>query len=145
MNERIRQVRKTLKLTQADFGSRIGVKESTICKYESSLRNPSNLIILSICRVFHVNETWLRTGEGEMFLNNKEENLNEKMLTNLLAICKVFEKAAEKCRKEGRIQILVDLVKDNLLSVSNAAKKLEVTEEEFLNLMKKEDRRKVNE
>lgn len=138
-------MRKALKLTQADFGSRIGVKESTICKYESSLRNPSNLIILSICRVFHVNETWLRTGGGEMFLNNKEENLNEKMLTNLLGICKAFEKAAEECRKEGQIQILADLVKDNLLSVSNAAKKLEITEEEFLNLMKKEDQRKVNE
>lgn len=71
-----------------------------------------------------------------MFLNNKEENLNEKMLTNLLGICKAVEKAAEECRKEGRIQILVDLVKEDLLFVSNAAKKLEITEDEFLNLMK---------
>lgn len=36
--------------------------------WESGKRNVPDSSILSIVREFHVNETWLRTGEGEMFL-----------------------------------------------------------------------------
>ena len=30
---------------------------------------PRDSVIASICRLYNVNETWLRTGEGEMFLD----------------------------------------------------------------------------
>lgn len=68
MNHRIKKVRKSLGLTQKDFAERIGLKQNSIAVIEIGERNPSNQSILSICREFDVNETWLRTGEGEMFL-----------------------------------------------------------------------------
>lgn len=67
MNERIKKVRETLDLTQEEFGRRIGSARNTIANYENGNRNPSNSVILSICREFNVNEDWLRSGEGEMF------------------------------------------------------------------------------
>lgn len=73
MNTRIKELRKTLKLTQEDFGSRVGVKGNTIGNYELSLRNPSDVVIRSICREFNVNEDWLRFGKGDMFLPFKDE------------------------------------------------------------------------
>lgn len=75
MNERIKQLRKRLKLTQTEFGEQIGVKGNTITGYEKGIRNPTDAIILSICREFNVDEEWLRTGEGEMFViqSNEEE------------------------------------------------------------------------
>lgn len=73
MNTRIKEIRKALKLTQEDFGSRVGVKGNTIGNYELSLRNPSDAVIHSICREFNVDENWLRTGEGEMFLPPADE------------------------------------------------------------------------
>lgn len=73
MNTRIKELRKTLKLTQEDFGSRVGVKGNTIGNYELSLRNPSDAVIRSICREFNVNEDWLRFGKGDMFLPFKDE------------------------------------------------------------------------
>ncbi|MBS6786863.1 MAG: helix-turn-helix transcriptional regulator [Lachnospiraceae bacterium] len=73
MNTRIKELRKTLKLTQEEFGSRVGVKGNTIGNYELSLRNPSDAIIHSMCREFNVNETWLRSGKGEMFLPQEDE------------------------------------------------------------------------
>ncbi|NSG58774.1 helix-turn-helix transcriptional regulator [Anaerostipes hadrus] len=73
MNTRIKELRKTLKLTQEEFGSRVGVKGNTIGNYELSLRNPSDAIIHSMCREFNVNENWLRSGEGEMFLPVEDE------------------------------------------------------------------------
>jgi len=67
MNERIKELRKSLKLNQTDFGDRIGVKQATIAGYENGSRQPIDAVITAICREFGVNEEWLRTGSGEMF------------------------------------------------------------------------------
>jgi transcriptional regulator with XRE-family HTH domain len=66
IGSRIRELRKTLKLNQSEFASRIGSVQNTITGYETGRREPSNQVIALICREFNVNEDWLRTGEGEM-------------------------------------------------------------------------------
>lgn len=68
MNNRIRQLRKGLNLTQTEFGAKIGVKQTSIAGYEKGTRVPLDTVVSSICKEFGVNETWLRTGEGEMFI-----------------------------------------------------------------------------
>lgn len=67
MHNRIREVRKALHMTQADFGAKIGVRGNTVTGYENGQRVPSDAVIVSICREFHVDEYWLRTGDGKMF------------------------------------------------------------------------------
>lgn len=67
MHNRIREVRKALHMTQADFGAKIGVRGNTVTGYENGQRVPSDAVIVSICREFHVDEHWLRTGNGKMF------------------------------------------------------------------------------
>ena len=73
MNDRIRAIRKAVDLTQAEFAGRIGIKPNTVTSYETGLRMPSDAIIVSICREFNVSEVWLRTGEGEMFVDLGED------------------------------------------------------------------------
>ena len=68
MKNRIKQIRKHFNLNQEDFGKRIGAKQSTVTAYECGNRVPMDVTITSICREFGVNEEWLRTGKGEMFL-----------------------------------------------------------------------------
>ncbi|HBV84180.1 MAG: helix-turn-helix transcriptional regulator [Lachnospiraceae bacterium] len=68
MHERLKQLRKTLDLTQQEFADRIGSKRNTIAKYETETNTPSAAVISLICREFRVNEKWLREGTGEMFL-----------------------------------------------------------------------------
>lgn len=76
MNDRIKEIRTHFKLSQADFGSRIGVKQATVAGYENGSRTPLEAVIASICREFKVDETWLRTGEGEPFpKRNRDEEL----------------------------------------------------------------------
>lgn len=78
MKERIKIVRKSLGLNQADFGSKIGVKQGTVAAYENGARTPLDSVIVSICREFNVNEHWLRTGEGEMFVQlSREEEITK--------------------------------------------------------------------
>ena len=68
MNERLKRLRKTLDLTQQDFAYKIGSKRNTVAKYETGTNVPSTAVISSICRVFNVNEEWLRNGTGDMFM-----------------------------------------------------------------------------
>ncbi len=66
MKNRIKQIRKENGMTQVEFGGKIGVKGNTVTNYETGLRNPTDAVILSICREFNINEAWLRTGIGDM-------------------------------------------------------------------------------
>lgn len=68
INARISHLRKTLKLTRAAFGEEIGVSDSVIKNIEYDKTEPKPLMIQQICRAYNVNETWLTTGEGEMFI-----------------------------------------------------------------------------
>lgn len=67
MNKRIKMVRKNASLTLEKFGERLGITASSCSTIESGKTNPSDQTIRSICREFNVSETWLRTGEGEMY------------------------------------------------------------------------------
>lgn len=75
MNARIKMLRKTLDLTQQEFGDRIGIKRNSVALIENG-RNTSDQTIFAICREFNVNEAWLRTGEGDMFQKTPESELD---------------------------------------------------------------------
>ena len=68
MKERIKKLRKALGLTQQEFADRLGMKRNTIANYETGRNDPSNSVISLISREFNVNESWIRSEEGEMFL-----------------------------------------------------------------------------
>ena len=68
MNERLKKLRKELDMTQQEFADKLGTARNNIAGYETGKRNPSNAVISLICREFNVKEKWLRTGEGDMFI-----------------------------------------------------------------------------
>lgn len=76
-NERVRIVRKVKGLTLEKFGELIGMGKSSISDIENGRRPLTNQSRLAICRVFGINEDWLRKGEGEMFLELEEAAINE--------------------------------------------------------------------
>lgn len=75
MNERIKQIRRELGLTQTEFAERIGLKQNSIALIESGKRNISDQAVLSICREYGVNEEWLRTGTGEKMTPDASDEL----------------------------------------------------------------------
>lgn len=77
MKNRIKEVRIDSSLNMTEFANRIGTAANTISTYESGTRVPSNAVILSICREFNVNEEWLRTGSGDKYIPQSD---NQKLL-----------------------------------------------------------------
>lgn len=72
--DRVKLIRKTKDLTMEKFGKRIGMGSSSISDIENGRRFLTNQTFLSICREFDVSEHWLRTGEGEMFIQKSRSD-----------------------------------------------------------------------
>lgn len=77
MNDRIKELRKTLGLSQESFGEKIGITKSSVSGFENGSRNPSEQTIKSICREYNVDYFWLTEGTGEMFTNLPETLIDE--------------------------------------------------------------------
>lgn len=75
--ERIRVLRKELKLSQPAFGEKIGVKRDVIANIELERAPVKELMLKMICRTFNVNPLWLEKGEGEMFLDVPDTILDD--------------------------------------------------------------------
>ena len=73
MKNRIKMLRNDVGLTQQQFAANIGVSQNTFANYEIGRRNPSNSTINNICKTFNVDENWLRTGEGDMYVSTPDE------------------------------------------------------------------------
>lgn len=71
--ERVRIVRKDLSLTLESFGKKLGVGKTAIHKIEKGENSLTDRMLKSICREFNVNEDWLRSGEGDMYLPVEDE------------------------------------------------------------------------
>lgn len=85
MKERIKELRKAAGLNQTEFGKRVGVSLSAVQKWESGENIVSDSVILLLCREFGVNETWLRTGYGDMYrAKSREAELGELIRSRLL-------------------------------------------------------------
>lgn len=76
MNERLKKLRKTLDLTQQTFANKLGVKRNTVGQWECGINPLTDQTVFSICREFNVNEDWLRSGTGEMFLPDPDNELD---------------------------------------------------------------------
>lgn len=77
LGERIKKVRRELDLTQQKFAAQIGTTQNALTGYETGRRKPSSAVINNLCKTFNINENWLRTGEGEMFIPSPNGVLDE--------------------------------------------------------------------
>lgn len=88
MNERLKKLRKSLDLTQQEFADKIGIARGNIGAYEVGKNAPSDAVISLICKTDfsrgRVNENWLRTGEGDMFMELSRDEQIEEFIGNLL-------------------------------------------------------------
>ena len=116
IGERIKKVRKNKELTQQALAKRLGTTQNAIARYETNRVTPSAAVISLICREFSVDENWLRTGEGEMFIKRDREDEIAAAVHQLLS----GESAEFKKRlisvlvslKEEHWEILEDKVKE---------------------------------
>ena len=68
VNQRIKKLRKELRLTQSELSKVISLSSAQIACIETGRRNVNDRTIKLICDSFSVSEKWLKTGEGDMLV-----------------------------------------------------------------------------
>ena len=122
INDRIRHLRKNeLDMTQQEFSSKINISRSNMGNIETGEVSVTDRVISSICSVFNVNESWLRYGEGDIFLPktrrqtisdfmsdliiSDSETFKERLIEALAQLepfeWEILEKIAEKATKKS--------------------------------------------
>lgn len=107
MKERLKEIRKRNSngKTQETFANYLEISKENISSYESGRRNPSDAFIKLVCEKCNVNENWLRTGNGEMFMPETKDEQISKMLANVM-------KSEDGNFKKKLISALAQLDKD---------------------------------
>lgn len=107
MKERLKEIRKSNPngKTQETFANYLEISKENISSYESGRRNPSDAFIKLLCEKCNVNEDWLRTGNGEMFMPETKDEQISKMLADVM-------KSEDGNFKKKLISALAQLDKD---------------------------------
>jgi transcriptional regulator with XRE-family HTH domain len=71
IGDRLKELRLSLNMKQADFAALINVSKTGMSEYEANKRIPHKNTLRRICTMFYVSYEWLMTGEGHM----KEEGI----------------------------------------------------------------------
>lgn len=76
VNERIKILRKDLKFNQKEFADKLGMSQTAISWSEKDGNNVPDSTLKAICTLFNVNEDWLRNGNGAIYANTNEFDLD---------------------------------------------------------------------
>lgn len=117
MNSRIKELRKKLGLSQDQFGKKLGLTRGAITNIELNKTTPKPLLVDLICKVFDVNEEWLRTGEGDMFEAKTRDDVISDFMVDLL-------KEEDDSFRKRLIEALSYLNEEEWKLLANIAEKL---------------------
>jgi transcriptional regulator with XRE-family HTH domain len=81
---RLKTLRKQLKLSQTDFGKKIGKNYHTVMRWELEKVLPPSNVLMHIAETFNVNPEWLLEGEGKPF---SEKNVAAEKKSEYIADC----------------------------------------------------------
>lgn len=84
MKDRFKELRKELNVTQQEFADKLKISRNFVAQIEMGSKVPSDRTIDDVCREFNVNEEWLRTGNGDMFVPGIKDKQISAMLADVM-------------------------------------------------------------
>lgn len=116
LSERIAHLVKTTRLTKTAFAERINVSQQFVSNICSGTKTPSDRTIADICREFRVEERWLRTGEGEMFVQPNRSQLLADFMADVMT-------DTEDSARLALVSLLADLDVEDWEAINKIFKK----------------------
>lgn len=136
MNERIKELRRVLKISQEKFGARIKISGASVSKIESGENNPSERTLSLIISEFNVSESWLRDGVGDMFKksSNEAERLVKKysfpeIVGKLLTVYESLNESQQEAVLEYAQRFISSVIDEQNIEAKTAAYREELLAE----------------
>lgn len=126
IGHRLSTIRKspTVKMTQAEFASSIGLARAAYAMYEVDKNTPPPATIKLICMTYHVNQVWLETGVGEMYDMDTDDTA-ESLVPDLVdilnsnpALLRVVRSAARHMTAQDweRLNVFIELCAEDFIA-----------------------------
>lgn len=124
INKRVKQIRQTLDIKQKDMAKILLIRQSSLSDIENGRVNVTERVMSALCKEFGVNINWLKTGEGDIFLENNTFSLDEfakqKGATALeLEIMKIYFSIDPNTRKDLLNKFKLAVLEDENLNQDN--------------------------
>jgi transcriptional regulator with XRE-family HTH domain len=84
LKDRFKELRKELNVTQQEFADKLKISRNFVAQIEMGSKVPSDRTIDDVCREFNVDEEWLRTGNGDMFVPGIKDKQISAMLADVM-------------------------------------------------------------
>lgn len=102
--------------TKSKFAKKLNVSQPFVSQLCSGVSVPSDRTIADICRIYNVNEEWLRNGTGEMFVPRSKNQVITDFLADLIKEDNTFRK--------NLVETLAELDEDDWEVLAKLAKRL---------------------
>lgn len=93
VSQRITHIVESEKLTKTAFANSINISQPYLSQICSGQREPSDRTVSDICRVYGINEAWLREGVGDMYVPKTREETIAELVGSALTGSNDFKKA----------------------------------------------------
>lgn len=114
IGERVREIRKTLHITQVEMGSLIGISGSGVSQVETGTSKLTEAAIKLICQTYHVNYLWLTEGKGDMLERETPAEMVERLMAGesplAISIMKAFAELPDA--EWARLRDLINRIKE---------------------------------
>ena len=107
IGDRLKFIRNDFELNQIEFSKRIGVTNAHISRMEKGITIPSEALIKLICKEFDVNEEWLKTGSGPIYIGELQLYTDALLINSTKLFGKLLSSQNENIRyRAARLDLL---------------------------------------
>jgi len=101
IRQRLKQIRKELKMTQREFGESAGIDRRYVAKVECGSQNPSFKFLRSVSIRHKISLDWLLYGVGVPYVNTGDHNYGDELL--------IFKKLLDNASEED-IEVIMRMI-----------------------------------
>ncbi|MDR2406571.1 MAG: helix-turn-helix domain-containing protein [Bacteroidales bacterium] len=86
INERLKKIRMSLKLSQRDFCRGIYLEQSAYARMEQGKTRVNDRIVELVCTNYNINKAYLKDGRGGMFTDNSPPDVKLRQLNQIFNV-----------------------------------------------------------
>lgn len=104
-SERVKIIRKSLKLSQQKFADGLAISKGYVNAVEAGRTEPSFRFVKALIESYNVSINWVITGNGNIFLNSEESQTENNETTDRNSLMNLLESSLRKAEMQVELSL----------------------------------------